>query len=61
MAQAAKKGQWRVMIGDNDNLFDMTYVDNAAHAHILAADKLNSTNGTAGQVCYFCDMIRDGI
>ena len=50
MAQAAKRGQWRVMIGANDNLFDMTYVDNAAHAHILAADKLAADNGTSGEV-----------
>ncbi len=50
MAQAAKRGQWRVMIGANDNLFDMTYVDNAAHAHVLAADKLAPDNGTSGEV-----------
>lgn len=51
MAQAAKRGQWRVMIGSNDNLFDMTYVDNAAYAHILAAEKVEKDNGIAGQVC----------
>lgn len=28
------------MIGDNNNLFDWTYVGNVAHAHLLAADKL---------------------
>jgi sterol-4alpha-carboxylate 3-dehydrogenase (decarboxylating) len=50
MAQAAKRGQWRVMIGSNDNLFDMTYVDNAAYAHILAAEKIEENNGIAGQV-----------
>ncbi|KAG7088488.1 hypothetical protein E1B28_012476 [Marasmius oreades] len=27
-------------IGDNTNLFDWTYVGNVAHAHLLAADKL---------------------
>ena len=26
MVQAAKRGQWRVIIGSNDNLFDMTFV-----------------------------------
>ena len=50
MAQAAKRGQWRVMIGNNDNLFDMTFVDNAAYAHILAAEKVEKGNGIAGQV-----------
>ncbi|KAK7056739.1 erg26, C-3 sterol dehydrogenase [Paramarasmius palmivorus] len=29
-------------IGDNNNLFDWTYVGNVAHAHLLAADKLDS-------------------
>lgn len=28
-------------IGDNQNLFDWTYVDNVVHAHLLAADKLD--------------------
>ncbi|CAL1713068.1 unnamed protein product [Somion occarium] len=28
-------------VGDNNNLFDWTYVGNVAHAHLLAADKLN--------------------
>jgi sterol-4alpha-carboxylate 3-dehydrogenase (decarboxylating) len=49
MAQAAKRGQWRVYIGANDNLFDMTYVDNVAYAHILAAEKLAKDNGTSGE------------
>ncbi|KAJ3175702.1 erg26, C-3 sterol dehydrogenase [Geranomyces variabilis] len=39
---AAKKGNWKFMIGDNSTLFDWTYVDNVAHAHILAAKKLLS-------------------
>lgn len=29
-----------MQIGDNHNLFDWTYVDNVAHAHLLAADRL---------------------
>ena len=32
------KTHWQ--IGDNTNLFDITYVDNIVHAHLLAADKL---------------------
>lgn len=35
---ATGKTGWQ--IGDNLNLFDWTYVDNVAHAHLLAADKL---------------------
>ncbi|KAL2918769.1 erg26, C-3 sterol dehydrogenase [Polyrhizophydium stewartii] len=49
MVRAARRGQWRFIIGDNQNLFDMTYVDNAAYAHVLAADKLAPDNGTAGE------------
>ncbi|KAL8738475.1 MAG: hypothetical protein Q9181_000731 [Wetmoreana brouardii] len=37
MLRALKKRQTRVQLGENDNLFDFTYVGNAAHAHILAA------------------------
>ncbi|KAL4244680.1 hypothetical protein ABKN59_010242 [Abortiporus biennis] len=36
-----KKNQTHFQIGDNNNLFDWTYVENVAHAHLLAADKLN--------------------
>ncbi|CCM04919.1 uncharacterized protein FIBRA_07116 [Fibroporia radiculosa] len=35
-----KAGQTHYQIGDNTNLFDWTYVGNAAHAHVLAADRL---------------------
>jgi sterol-4alpha-carboxylate 3-dehydrogenase (decarboxylating) len=35
-----KRGQTHFQIGDNTNLFDWTYVENVAHAHLLAADKL---------------------
>ncbi len=35
-----ERGQTHFQIGDNTNLFDWTYVGNVAHAHLLAADKL---------------------
>lgn len=38
--QALKTGKHNIQLGDNKNLFDWTYVDNVAHAHLLAADKL---------------------
>lgn len=34
-------GQTKFQIGSNDNLFDFTYVGNVAHAHLLAADRLD--------------------
>ncbi|KAI0702306.1 C-3 sterol dehydrogenase [Cytidiella melzeri] len=38
---AWKRGQTHWQIGDGTNLFDCTYVGNVAHAHLLAADKLD--------------------
>ncbi|KAF9527541.1 C-3 sterol dehydrogenase [Crepidotus variabilis] len=35
-------GKTHFQIGDNTNLFDWTYVGNVAHAHLLAADKLET-------------------
>lgn len=41
--KAYEKGQTHVQIGNNENLCDYTFVTNAAHAHILAAEKLGSS------------------
>jgi len=38
--QAYQRGQTHFQVGDNDNLFDYTYVGNIAQAHLIAADKL---------------------
>ncbi|KAF5369441.1 hypothetical protein D9758_002522 [Tetrapyrgos nigripes] len=35
-------GKTHFQIGDNNNLFDWTYVGNVAYAHLLAADKLET-------------------
>lgn len=37
-----RTGKTKFQIGDNENLFDWTYVDNVVHAHLLAADKLDA-------------------
>ena len=39
-------------IGKGQNLVDTTYIDNAADAHILAADKLEKNPGLSGKI-YF--------
>jgi nucleoside-diphosphate-sugar epimerase len=39
-------------IGSGQNLVDTTYIDNAAQAHILAAEKLSENEGLSGNV-YF--------
>ncbi|KAI9814560.1 MAG: hypothetical protein M1827_003115 [Pycnora praestabilis] len=40
MVEAAAAGKYKFQIGDGKNLFDWTYVGNAAQAHILAAQAL---------------------
>lgn len=47
----AKAGKLR-LIGDGENKIDIVYVDNAAHAHILAGDKLRPGSPIAGKA-YF--------
>jgi len=44
MLKAYEKGQTRFQLGDNDNLFDFSYVGNVAYAHILAAVALMDTH-----------------
>lgn len=38
-----QQGRTGVQIGDNNNLFDFTYAENVAHAHLLAARALLQT------------------
>ncbi len=47
----ARAGSLR-RIGDGKNLVDTTYIDNAATAHVLAADRLKQEPGLSGRV-YF--------
>jgi nucleoside-diphosphate-sugar epimerase len=47
----AKAGALR-RVGPGDNLISMSYVENAAHAHLLAADRLAPGSPVAGQA-YF--------
>ncbi len=51
LIERAKRGQLR-RVGDGTNLISMVYVENAARAHLLAADALNPTSPVAGQA-YF--------
>lgn len=48
----AKSGRLRI-VGDGTNKVDMTYVDNAAHAHVLAADALARDASPAAGKAYF--------
>jgi nucleoside-diphosphate-sugar epimerase len=47
----AKAGKLR-RVGPGNNLISMSYVENAAHAHLLAADRLTPGSPVAGQA-YF--------
>lgn len=49
MLGALERGQTRFQLGDNDNLFDFTYVGNVAYAHILAAVALMDTHALTTQ------------
>jgi len=39
-----RQGRHRFQMGENNNLFDFTYVDNVAHGHLLAARALLATH-----------------
>lgn len=51
IVKRARAGQI-VIVGDGRNKVDITYVENAADAHLLAADRLEPGSPVAGQ-CYF--------
>jgi nucleoside-diphosphate-sugar epimerase len=49
--EAHKKGRLKI-IGDGENMVDVTYVQNAADAHLLALEKLTNNHPIAGKA-YF--------
>ncbi|MDZ7620700.1 MAG: NAD-dependent epimerase/dehydratase family protein [Patescibacteria group bacterium] len=51
LLQRARSGRLR-RVGDGSNLIDMVYVENAAEAHLLAADALKPGSAVAGKA-YF--------
>lgn len=51
---------FQYIIGDGNNLYDFTYVENVAYAHICAERTLASEVGAkkaGGQVCLFCCLV----
>lgn len=50
----ARKGKLR-RIGTNRVLVDVTFVENAAHAHLLAADRLSPQSTIAGKAYFLSD------
>ena len=49
-----------IQIGDNKNLFDWTYIENAAHAHLLAAERLSTDHPKFSQVAGQVFFITNG-
>ncbi len=51
LIERARQGKLR-RVGSGTNLVDTVYIDNAADAHLLAADKLESDSSVAGRVFF---------
>ncbi|KAI0092373.1 hypothetical protein BDY19DRAFT_983745 [Irpex rosettiformis] len=49
-----------IQFGDNTNLFDWTYIENAAHAHLLAAERLNPDHPKFSEVAGQAFFITNG-
>ncbi len=56
LIERGKKRQLKI-VGDGENLVDLTFIDNVAHAHMLAANNLNTT-ATAAANAYFISQER---
>jgi nucleoside-diphosphate-sugar epimerase len=56
LVERGRSGRLKI-VGDGTNLVDITYVDNAAAAHILAAEKLHRGSECSGQA-YFIGQER---
>jgi len=54
LVERGRAGELRI-IGSGTNLVDLTYIDNVAHAHILAAENLLTSAGAAGQAYFISD------
>ena len=48
-----RSGKLSMRMGDGTSTFDHVYVDNVAHAHLLAADALLAGNTALAGQCYF--------
>jgi 2-alkyl-3-oxoalkanoate reductase len=51
LLERGRKGQLKI-VGKGENLVDISYIDNVAHAHLLAADNLEGLRTAAGNA-YF--------
>ena len=51
LIERARQGRLR-LVGDGANLIDTTFIDNAAHAHVLALDRLAPGSAIAGRAFF---------
>ncbi|XP_038983095.1 3beta-hydroxysteroid-dehydrogenase/decarboxylase-like [Phoenix dactylifera] len=59
LVAAARAGKSKYIIGDGNNMYDFTYVENVAHAHVCAERTLASEVGAkkaAGQAYFITNM-----
>ncbi|GKV03714.1 hypothetical protein SLEP1_g15971 [Rubroshorea leprosula] len=60
LVSAARAGKSKFIIGDGNNIYDFTYVENVAHAHICAERALaaggETTEKAAGQAYFVTNM-----
>jgi len=49
MVEQGRKGSLKFIVGDGQNIVDVTYVANLVHAHLLAAESLTPGSATAGK------------
>lgn len=50
------KGETPFVIGSGDNLYDFTYVENVAHAHVLAVENLLGPKTAAGHAFFITNQ-----
>lgn len=58
MVAQARAGKMKAVIGDGQNLWDFTYIDNVVHGHLCAENALEKGSEAAGKVRMFCVYLR---
>jgi nucleoside-diphosphate-sugar epimerase len=54
LVERARTGRLRI-VGSGNNMVDATYIDNAAHAHVLAVDRLRPGHPCAGRAYFIAN------
>jgi nucleoside-diphosphate-sugar epimerase len=54
MVAQARAGKMKAVIGNGQNLWDFTYIDNVVHGHLCAEKALEKGSEAAGKVRILC-------